>query len=278
MEMHSIILTLTAAGGIGAVFGIVLAVASVKLRVDVDPRITVINEILPGANCGGCGYPGCTGYAAAVVKSGAAPDLCAPGGAELAWRVAEIMGKIVEQKERIIAVCHCQGTRERSPDRWSYDGPSTCSTAHALHGGQKSCIYGCLGYGDCVKACLFNALVPGIDGIPVTIAERCTSCGACVRACPRDLMKMIPEKASFYLGCSNKDKAKVAKSACKVACIGCKLCVKKGPEGGNEMIEGANLPRIKYDVLSDWPEANDICPQSCYVFRKTACEERRDTG
>jgi Na+-translocating ferredoxin:NAD+ oxidoreductase RNF subunit RnfB len=246
----------------------VLAVASVKLRVYVDPRVTAINEVLPGANCGGCGFPGCSGYAAGVVKDGASPDLCAPGGAELACEVAKVMGRTVEEKERMIAICHCQGTRERSPDRWTYDGPVTCSTAHALHGGPKTCIYGCLGYGDCVKACQFNALVPGIDGIPVTIPERCTGCGACLRACPRGLMKMIPDKVGIYLACMNRDKAKAAKSACKVGCTACKLCVKKGPEGGIVMAEGANLPEIQYGVITDWPEANDICPQNCYVLRK----------
>ncbi|MHC4662249.1 MAG: RnfABCDGE type electron transport complex subunit B [Planctomycetota bacterium] len=274
MDGWSITLTLIAAGLIGCSFGIVLAIASVKLRVVVDPRIELICEMLPGANCGGCGYPGCTGYAASVVNDSVDVSLCAPGGAGISCDIAKVMGQTVEDKERLIAVCHCQGTRERSPDRWTYDGPVTCATATALHGGPKSCTYGCLGYGDCVKSCQFNALVPGIDGIPVTIPDRCTSCGACVRACPRSLMKMIPAKADFYLACNNRDKAKVAKAVCKVACTACKLCVKKGPEGGMVMAEGANLPEICYDALVSWPEANDTCPQNCYVEMKSAAQAK----
>jgi Na+-translocating ferredoxin:NAD+ oxidoreductase RNF subunit RnfB len=258
-----IILTLVAAGLIGAVFGYILAVASEKFKVVQDPRIEEVLEALPGVNCGGCGYPGCSGYAAAIVNSGVDKTLCAPGGPDVCKVVARIMGEELGEVVPNVAVAACQGDAARAPDRAVYDGVPECRAAHLLQGGPKGCIYGCLGLGTCVDACTFDAIMPGPGGIPVVSRELCTGCGACVRACPRGVMKLIPVTAEYYLACNSHYKGKEVKNACAVGCTACKQCEKKGPAGA--IIIEDNLPVLHYDVALAWSEANDVCKQGCFV-------------
>ena len=258
-------------GALGLLFGAGLAFASKKFAVEVDPRIEEILEVLPGANCGACGYPGCSGYAEAIVKSGeeSSIDLCIPGGAEVTEEIARIMGmESVGTNEAMVAVVQCQGDNEKAPRRFEYQGIKDCTAAHMIMQGDKGCIYGCLGYGTCVSACPFNALVMGDKGLPVVLEDKCTGCGMCVKACPRGIMKLIPVSQKVYLGCVSKDKAKAVKSVCSVGCIGCTLCSKPKVTPSGAIVMQGNLPEIVDPNADDLMNAVEKCPTHSYVVRK----------
>jgi Na+-translocating ferredoxin:NAD+ oxidoreductase RNF subunit RnfB len=259
-----IVMAIFGSAVLAAFFGVVLAIAAEKFKVKVDPRIEKIAEMLPNANCGGCGFPGCSGYAAAVVERNAPRNLCAPGGGTACECIAKILGETAEKTVPKVAIAACQGDSAKAPLRITYDGVMSCRGAHLLQGGPKQCLYGCLGLGDCVAACPFNAVKISENGLPAVSKTMCTGCGACVRTCPRGIMKLIPITAKFYVACSSRDKGPAVKKACSVGCIACKACEKKGPMEGAIKIED-NLPVVNYDVTLEWPAANDVCPQSCFV-------------
>ncbi len=254
-------------GSLGLLFGVGLAYASRKFAVEVDPKIEEIMDILPGANCGGCGYPGCSGYAEAVVKSGADPTLCAPGGDEVVQQISDILGIKPEKKEPQVAVVQCRGDKEKAPDKFEYNGIEDCSAAQLIMGGAKGCVYGCLGLGSCVRACPFGAMEMGDNGLPIVFEDKCTACGICVQTCPRGIMALIPRSQKVYLGCVSQDKAKAVKSVCKVGCIGCQLCSKEKvtPSGSIEM--DGNLPKIVKPNEEDLKKAFEKCPTNSFVLR-----------
>jgi Na+-translocating ferredoxin:NAD+ oxidoreductase subunit B len=243
--------------GLGLISGLGLAVAARVFAVEVDPRQEKIADALPGANCGGCGYAGCNDFAAAVVRGDATPDGCPVCDPESAASVALVMGLDYEQKERKVALILCQGTRERSPDRFRYNGMASCGSAALLGGGPKSCTYGCLGMGDCQDACGFGAIEMTEDGIAHIISDRCTGCGQCVTACPKDLIHLVPESASVHVLCSNKDKGAAARKACSAACIGCKKCVKSAGEEHIDM--DGFLAVVNYEDPPTDPALVDEC-------------------
>ncbi len=249
---------------LGGLFGIGLAIAGKAFHVETDPRIEHVTEALPGINCGACGFPGCEGYASAIVAEGAPPNLCAPGGQDAALRIAHIMGMELDTEvQRVRAVVHCQGGPDRSPERFEYNGIADCHAAHTVQGGPKACEFGCLGFGTCVAACPFGAIAMGPDHIPVVDWDRCTGCGACVRACPRQLIELLPDTIPHYVACSNQDRAKEVKQVCKVGCIACWICVKFSPEGAVE--KNGNLPRLTYTKEADYAAAMEKCPMHCFV-------------
>ena len=259
-------------GSLGLFFGVSLAYASKKFSVEVDPKIEEILDNLPGANCGGCGYPGCSGYAEAVVKSGASMTLCAPGGEATVQKIAEIMGvEAIDMGEKMVAVVQCQGDNEIAPKRFHYAGISNCHAAQILMGGDKACVYGCLGYGTCVESCPFGAMEMGANGLPIVFEDKCTGCGSCVTACPRGIMKLIPVSQKVFLGCVSQDKGKAVKQVCKVGCIGCKLCAnpKTTPSGSIQMNE--NLPEIIDGKAEDLAIAVQKCPTKSFVVRNSKC-------
>ncbi len=238
------IIAVSVLAGLGLVAGLGLAIAARIFAVEIDPRQERVADILPGANCGGCGFAGCNDFAAAIVKGLAAPDDCPAGGAETARAVAEIMGLTVDAKARKVALVLCQGTDDLAPKRFHYNGSVSCASAAQLGGGDKLCGYGCLGLGDCQRVCVFNAVEMN-NGIASVFPERCTGCGKCVEACPRDIIKLVPDTSKVHILCNNKDKGAAAKRACKVACIGCRKCVKAAGEGEIEI--DSFLARINYD-------------------------------
>jgi Na+-translocating ferredoxin:NAD+ oxidoreductase subunit B len=254
-------------GSLGLLFGAGLAYASKKFAVEVDPKIEQILEDLPGANCGGCGYPGCSGYAEAVVKSGADISLCAPGGDDVITKMANILGVDAVSAERRIAVVQCQGNCEIAPKRFEYDGVPDCNAAELIMGGDKACVYGCLGLGSCVNACPFDAMEMIDNGLPYVFEDKCTACGNCVAACPRGIMQIIPVSQKIFLGCVSLDKAKAVKQVCKVGCTGCTLCSKEKvtPSGSIEM--DGNLPKIIDIQAEDLVFAVEKCPTKSYVVR-----------
>ncbi|MDR2473615.1 MAG: Fe-S cluster domain-containing protein [Tannerella sp.] len=227
--MYVAIITL---GIIGALSALILFFISKKFEVVEDPRIGLVTEVLPGANCGGCGFPGCGGFANACVKAEALDDLLCPvGGAAVMKQIAAIMGKDATEAAPKIAVVRCNGTCDVRPRTNIYDGASSCAIAAALYAGDTGCSYGCLGLGDCATACTFGAImIDATTGLPVVDEDKCTSCGACVKACPKkiiELRKKGPKSRRLFVSCMNRDKGGVARKACANACIGCSKCVKE---------------------------------------------------
>lgn len=228
-----VVLGLVAAGA-----AVILFVVAKKFRVDEDPRIDEVTEMLPGANCGGCGYPGCRGLAEALVAAADKGDLgnlmCPPGGNDVMNRIGEYLGLAVEEAGPTVAVVRCGGTRAKAPAKLDYDGPERCAIAHTLFAGESGCPYGCLGLGDCVTACDFDAIHMNADtGLPEVDDEKCVSCGACVTACPRNLIEIRPQGRKgrrVWVACLNREPGGVARKACKAACIGCGKCVKACPD------------------------------------------------
>jgi len=261
--MSWVLWCLAVMGALGAIFGVSLAVVSRFFRVTVDPRIEQLADALPGINCGACGCAGCEGYAEAVSK-GAAPNLCIPGGHDTALKVAHIMGMTLED-ERLPAraVVHCQGGTDRCAERYVYDGIADCTAANLLQHGPKKCDYGCLGYGNCARACPFGAITMDETRIPRVDWSRCTGCGTCVRTCPRGLIETLPVSIGHYIACSSQNRGKAVKKACTVGCIACWVCVKSAPEGHVE--KQGNLPRLTYPDDADYAAAMEKCPMNCFV-------------
>jgi len=268
--MDVILIPIAILGGLGLLFAAGLTYASKKFAVEIDGRIEKIEEVLAGGNCGACGLAGCRGYAEAIVNNGAAVNLCNPSGLDAAKEIAGIMGVEVAEVVPMVAVVQCRGGNEQTQSKFVYDGVQDCRAAQMLGSGAKSCSYGCLGLGSCVAACPFDALSMGPDGLPVVDEEKCTACGMCVSVCPRGIMTLIPRSQEVYLGCVNQDRGASVKKVCEVGCIACRLCVKKNPEGEDGIAMGDNLPIINYENLSSWAEANEVCPQNCFVTRKAA--------
>ena len=217
--------------GIGVFFGLLLSAANVKLKVEKDPRIELIIEALPGANCGACGLPGCAGYAAKIVQADYKISLCPVGGSECVSKIASIMG--IETTETIVSLkarVHCCGGNNVSYERFLYSGPKSCQAAASILGGPKTCSYGCLGFGDCSVACQFGAISMSATGIPVIDEKKCNGCKSCVLECPRGIISLVPETADVWVMCKNRDKVSVMKSGCLTGCTGCKLCEKNCPE------------------------------------------------
>ena len=229
-----VIYTIISLSGLGAAAAVILYLAAQKFKVYEDPRIDEVEDALPGANCGGCGYPGCRGFAEALVKSDDISKFhCPVGGNETMKKVAEILGQEIEEKEPLVAVVRCSGSYANRPATTNYDGPATCAIESALYGGETGCHYGCLGKGDCVEACDFNAIYMNEQtGLPYVIDDNCTACGACVKACPNDIIELRKKNKrnrKIYVSCVNQDKGALARKVCKVACIGCGKCVKVCP-------------------------------------------------
>lgn len=232
--MNFILIAVIVLGLIALVAAIVLYAVSKKFAVKEDPRIGQVLEALPGANCGGCGFPGCAGMADALVKGadlGSIDGLTCPvGGSAVMGQVADLLGMAVANTDPMVAVVRCNGTCEHRPHTVVYDGMRTCQAVNATCAGETGCGFGCLGCGDCVAACQFGAItMDETTGLPVVDEEKCTACGACVKACPRhiiELRKKGPKGRRVYVRCVNKEKGAVAKKSCAVACIGCGKCEK----------------------------------------------------
>ena len=253
----------TVLAGLGLVSGLGLAIAAKLFAVEVDPRQEEIGDLLPGANCGGCGFAGCNDFAGAVVKGSAPPDACPVADDEVARAVATVMGVSIEAKERRVALVHCQGGNEVAPRKFQYNGMASCASADLLGGGDKLCGHGCLGLGDCQVACGFGAIEITGSGLANVIRERCTACGQCVTACPKNLIDIVPESAPIHVLCKNTDKGGTARKACTLACIGCKKCEKFYADG--QMVVENFLAHVDYENPPTDPAVLEECPNNAIV-------------
>ena len=264
--MNFILIAVIVLGAIALVSAVVLYITSKRFAVYEDPRLETITEALPGANCGGCGSPGCGGMADALVKgadTGSIEGLfCPVGGQKVMENVADLLGMTVEKTDPMVAVVRCNGTCENRPRIAEYNGLRTCAAIHATGAGETACGFGCLGCGDCVSACQFEAIHMNPEtGLPEVDDEKCTACGACVKACPRsiiELRKKGPKNRRIYVQCVNKDKGPAAMKACKVSCIACGKCF-KACEFDAITIEN-NLSYIDYNKCKMCRKCVNECP------------------
>lgn len=227
----TILITIISLSLLAFLAAVILYFIAQKFKVYEDPRIDEVQALLPAANCGGCGFAGCRNFAEAIVRSDSFEGLnCPVGGASVMGGIAGLLGRTAPVSDPKVAVLKCNGTPEHRPRTSVYNGAADCRIVHSLYIGETDCGYGCLGYGDCEKACTFDALhIDKVTGLPVISDEKCTSCGACVKACPRDLIelrKKAKKDRKIYVACSNCDKGGPARKACRVACIGCGKCQK----------------------------------------------------
>lgn len=232
--MNTVLITIISLSVIGALAAMILYFVAQRFKVYEDPRIDQVEEVLPGANCGGCGFPGCRGFAEACVKADQLDELfCPVGGNDCMKTVAEVLGKKAVEKEPEVAVIRCSGSPANRVRTNLYDGASSCAIADSLYSGDTGCSFGCLGMGDCVEACDFDAIHMNPDTLlPEVIDDKCTACGACVTACPKDIIELRKKNRKdrkIFVSCINQDKGGIAKKACSVACIGCKACQKVCP-------------------------------------------------
>ncbi len=269
--MNFILIAVIVLGAIGLIAAIVLFAASKKFAVYEDPRIAQVGELLPGANCGGCGFPGCSGMAEAIVKGADAGSLdglmCPVGGADTMGRVADLLEMTIADTESMVAVVRCNGSCEHRAKIVEYAGLRTCVAMHACGAGETACGFGCLGCGDCVEACQFGAIsVNPETGIPEVDEEKCTSCGACVKTCPRgiiELRKKGPKSRRVYVSCVNKDKGPAAMKACAVSCIGCGKCEKECAFGAITVEN--NLAYIDFTKCRLCRKCEKVCPKHAIV-------------
>ncbi len=259
MDVSIIVKSAISIAILGIGFGILLGVASIVFHVDQDPRVDEIMEVIPGANCGGCGFPGCGGLATAIVEGKAPVNACPVGGAKVAAQIAAIMGVEAGASERQAAFIKCKGTCSVAKEKYDYVGISDCTMAAQLAGkGSKGCTYGCMGLGSCQKVCMFDA-IELVDGIAVVNSDKCTACKKCIAACPKGLIELVPVKSEVRVACNSHDKGKEVMANCSVGCISCKICQKNCPEGAIT-IEN-DLAHIDYDKCTGCGICAAKCPK-----------------
>lgn len=247
---------------IGLFFGIGLALAAHKFAVEANPKIEAVLHSLAGAQCGGCGYPGCEGYAIAVVNDPEVPpNLCFPGKEAVAAKVAELTGKKMTAVEDMIAVIRCSRLEGRVSHKHEYIGFASCTAANLGFGGPSACQYACIGLGECAAVCPFDAITM-VEGFPVVDPDRCVSCGTCVKTCPKKIIELTSLKARVYVPCSSKDMGKKVTAVCQVGCIACQMCVKKCPAEAVTYSDG--LIRVDlHKCLAYGPECQEVCVEKC---------------
>jgi Na+-translocating ferredoxin:NAD+ oxidoreductase RNF subunit RnfB len=246
VPLNIVLYGLVVLGGLGVIFGVALAVVASRFVVKMDPKVDQVRETLPGANCGACGFAGCMGYAEAVVGNpDVAVHMCAPGKSPVADKIAVITGKKAEKVDPKIARVFCQGGTSLSQRKFIYTGVQDCTAAVLAAGGDKSCEYGCLGFGTCMRACPFDAITMSADNLPLISPAKCTACGKCVAACPKQVIELAQASKAVVISCHSKDKGIDVKKKCQVGCIACGICVRTCPVDAIKLEN--NLARINHD-------------------------------
>ena len=263
MSVSTILAATLMVGGVGLFVGIFLSFASKVFAVPVDEKEQAIAEVLPGANCGGCGFSGCAALAAAIASGNAPVNSCVVGQKPVADKIAEIMGTSAGSDERKVAFVRCVGDCEKTTENYVYTGPKSCNVVKfAPTGGPKSCRFGCTGFGECVQACEFGAL--SIQKVVAHVDEElCRDCKKCMAACPKGLIIEVPYHYVSHIGCVNPEKGKPVMNNCKIGCISCQKCVKTCPQQAIEMAGG--FPVIDYGKCTNCGECKANCPRKCIV-------------
>ncbi len=259
--MNPIVIAAIVFAAVSIVLGLILAVASHIFKVETDERIDKIAELLPGANCGGCGYAGCAALAEAIVRGEAKMDSCNACGDEVTSKIAEIMGASsegMEKKVRMRAQVMCSGTHDLAKKKYVYAGLDDCVAANKLAGGDKLCPNGCIGLGSCAKACKFDA-IKIVNGVAAVDYNLCHACGQCVSTCPKGIIKLVPFDAKHWVGCMSADKGPVTRSYCDVGCIGCHLCEKNCPAGAIKV--NGSIAQIDYTLCTGCDKCVSVCPR-----------------
>ncbi|BDU49700.1 RnfABCDGE type electron transport complex subunit B [Haliovirga abyssi] len=281
--MGAILIPVLVLGGLGLFLGGFLAYSAKKFEVKMDPNVEKVFEALPGANCGACGYPGCSGYAEAVAGGKAEINLCAPGGGAVVEKISEIMGLNADiDEEKKVARVMCHGDNSKTTKKFEYDVTlKSCAASNLYYIGDKSCTYGCLGYGDCVAVCPFDAIHINDKGIAEVDEEKCTACGKCVIECPKHIINIVPEKSRHTVFCSSKDKGADSRKVCDVSCIGCGICAKNCPV--NAITVENNLAKIDPEICINCGICELKCPTNAIKsdikeIKKAHIEEEKCVG
>lgn len=257
--MTGIIIAAAVVSIVGLILGLFLGFMGKKFAVEVDQKEIDVRAELPGNNCGGCGYAGCDALAKAIAAGEAEVGACPVGGEPVAKKIADIMGAEVGNTRRMTAFVKCAGECDKANETYRYTGVEECTVMPFVpNGGSKSCTYGCMGYGSCVKACPFDA-IHVINGVAVVDKKKCKACGKCVAVCPRNLIELIPYDAKEVVKCSSKDKGKDVMAACQVGCIGCMMCTKQC-EFDAIKVEN-NIAHIDYDKCTGCGKCAEKCPK-----------------
>ena len=261
MEVKDILIPSAIIGVLGGLFALILSLVAKKFGVEHDEKLEEVAGVLPGLNCGGCGFPSCFGYAESVYYHDHVPlTFCKPGGEAVAQELARVLGRKAEPAEKKVAKLLCRGGKSRAHEAFSYKGPHTCHAAHLVKGGPLVCKEGCLGYGDCYRACTFDAIEMGKEGLPVIDRDACVACGACVETCPRGLIELIPAESRVFVECRNQDKGVLTTKACDVGCIACRLCEKECPFDAIHVVD--NVAKIDYDKCKNCGKCVLVCPRN----------------
>lgn len=248
---------------IGLISGLGLSVASIVFEVPADEKSEGILKLLPGVNCGACGYSGCAAYAKAIANDKADINLCTPGGNDTAKAIADFLGIAAVDVSRKFAVVHCLGNSDNTPTTMEYIGHKTCAEANMYFAGNKACSWACLGYGDCQAVCQYDA-IDICNSLAKINPDKCVACGLCVKACPKDLIDMVPDKPTAIVLCSNKDKGALTRKVCKVGCIVCKRCEKACEYDAIHVKD--NLASVDYDKCTACGECVKVCPVNCIIL------------
>lgn len=263
--MMEILIAILVLGSLGLLFGIGLAAASKKLAVQVNPKLEEVSHLLPGANCGACGNPGCFGFAESLLAGKSKLESCRVCSEEIKEKIAQILGLALEKQTKKIATLHCNGGL-KVKDKYLYDGVDDCIAANLVLGGQKLCVYACLGFGTCVKACPFGAISMSAAKLPVVDKVKCRSCNKCVLVCPKKLFSLVSVTHTVYVACSSHDLGRDVKSVCPVGCIACKICEKTCRFDAIHVVD--NLAVIDYHKCTSCKECVSVCPAKTIRIRE----------
>lgn len=262
--MSEILIPVLVVGGLGLLFGLLLAFASVIFAVETDERVEKIEQLLPGANCGGCGYAGCSAYAKAVVEDGAPVTACSVGKSAVSDGIAMIMGVTAEKVEPKVAHIKCKGTCDSTQLKYQYVGVKDCVALSKLSGGHKHCRNGCLGLGTCADVCVFDAITVE-NSVAKIDTDLCHGCGTCVNICPHNVIELVPASATVFVDCSNEETGQSANRHCKASCIGCKICEKACEFDAIHVVD--NIASIDYSKCTACGKCAEKCPKKVIKFK-----------